>query len=530
MSDRDPLLSSVGQKRRCPVSYHFQFIRSKGAVLVLLWDFMIGIVQNELVYSAGDTTFNAIGWVGLTISFLLAGHLGDACFSRYKLIIIGSYLTMALLITQFIAFIVESSLPIMVVYGLLLITVASVRVTLLPFNYDQLTASSSDELSAVVHWHNIAPFIVVFFGQLIPDFVPDFTFTAICSVCITVILVSHSFFNRYLDTTPTNTTNPVKLIVRVLCYAWKHKYPENRSALTYWEEEAPSRLDLGKEKYGGPFTEEEVEDVKTAIRLLPIIAVCIIPDSLMNEFIIGVTYYGEYGCDESFIAEIGFSILGFIFLLLHQFLIHPCFYKYIPSMLKRIGLALVLVSVINIAFTIMTLIGKTTGHLHCLVALDELVSLPTGAVTWNLIFVIPKVLIWYAFEVTIFEFILAQTPNFMKGTFIGLWYSCRILRVPINFVLFLPFLHYIHSGESLGRGFYFFLTRAVLSISCLLLFIFIAKRYRFRVREVEINIHQIAESHTIRNIQQEYEYETRRREVDSSISTLHIISGFQSSS
>uniref|UniRef100_A0A1X7SJY2 Uncharacterized protein n=1 Tax=Amphimedon queenslandica TaxID=400682 RepID=A0A1X7SJY2_AMPQE len=37
----------------------------------------------------------------------------------------------------------------------------------------------------------------------------------------------------------------------------KHKYPENRSALTYWEEEAPSRLDLGKNKYGGPFTEEE---------------------------------------------------------------------------------------------------------------------------------------------------------------------------------------------------------------------------------------------------------------------------------
>ena len=30
--------------------------------------------------------------------------------------------------------------------------------------------------------------------------------------------------------------------------------------ITYWEEEAPSRLDLGKEKYGGPFT--EVEDVK----------------------------------------------------------------------------------------------------------------------------------------------------------------------------------------------------------------------------------------------------------------------------
>ena len=65
------------------------------------------------------------------------------------------------------------------------------------------------------------------------------------------------------------------MIVRVLCYARKHKCPENRSALTYWEEEAPSRLDLGKEKYGGPFTEEQqVKDVKNVLRLLPIILVC----------------------------------------------------------------------------------------------------------------------------------------------------------------------------------------------------------------------------------------------------------------
>ena len=30
-------------------------------------------------------------------------------------------------------------------------------------------------------------------------------------------------------------------------------------------------MDNGKEKFGGPFTEEEVEDVKTVLRLLPLI-------------------------------------------------------------------------------------------------------------------------------------------------------------------------------------------------------------------------------------------------------------------
>ena len=63
--------------------------------------------------------------------------------------------------------------------------------------------------------------------------------------------------------------NPLKLIYKVLKYAWKHKFPENRSAFTYWENDIPPRIDLGKDKYGGPFTTEEVEDTKSFFSHLP---------------------------------------------------------------------------------------------------------------------------------------------------------------------------------------------------------------------------------------------------------------------
>ena len=44
------------------------------------------------------------------------------------------------------------------------------------------------------------------------------------------------------------------------------------SAFTYLDEEQPSRLDFGKdEKLGGHFTEEEVEDVKTVLRLVAVL-------------------------------------------------------------------------------------------------------------------------------------------------------------------------------------------------------------------------------------------------------------------
>ena len=67
------------------------------------------------------------------------------------------------------------------------------------------------------------------------------------------------------------TINPFKLIFQVLKYAVKNKYPRLRSAFTYWEDKPYMRIDLGKAKYGGPFTTEQVEDVKIFFRLLPTI-------------------------------------------------------------------------------------------------------------------------------------------------------------------------------------------------------------------------------------------------------------------
>ena len=77
-------------------------------------------------------------------------------------------------------------------------------------------------------------------------------------------------YHKWLDT-HNKTGNPIKLIFQVLNYTRKNKYPRLRSALTYIDEEHPSRIDFGKHKFGGPFTEEEVEDVKTVYRLTPLL-------------------------------------------------------------------------------------------------------------------------------------------------------------------------------------------------------------------------------------------------------------------
>uniref|UniRef100_A0A1X7TWS5 Uncharacterized protein n=1 Tax=Amphimedon queenslandica TaxID=400682 RepID=A0A1X7TWS5_AMPQE len=394
-------------------------------------------------------------------------------------------------------------------YAVFFITMA-IRVNLVPFNIDQLIGSSSDELTAIIHWHNLGPLLgsfIIFNTNSLATEYQYMVWLGSIIACVATVLVSHNLFNGYLDTTPVNTVNPIKLIVRVLCYARKHKYPENRSALTYWEEEAPSRLDLGKDKYGGPFTEEEVEDVKTILRLVPLVFICGLSVGLYGRYTISMdaTSYGCNGLNTGMYVE----FIAYVFLVVFMLFIlkQSYFRKYIPSMLKRIGIGLVLIFIVNVLYTGLAFIGnyKFGETFHCLTVFDNiLLARPQN---WVYFDVIVETILWYTNNATSVEFILAQCPKSMRGAMIGLWLCLRNLRREFQFMLiFLPFLQYMSPDIPLGRGFYYLLTLSLVSLLVLVLFIYLAKRYKLRVREVEINIHQIAENYTIRYIEQDEEH------------------------
>ena len=86
---------------------------------------------------------------------------------------------------------------------------------------------------------------------------------------LTIAISCGMIFHSTLTIEP-QSRNPWKVVFNVLKYAATHKHPENRSALTYCED-PPSRMDLGKNRYGGPYTTEEVEDVKTFLRIMAVI-------------------------------------------------------------------------------------------------------------------------------------------------------------------------------------------------------------------------------------------------------------------
>jgi hypothetical protein len=121
--------------------------------------------------------------------------------------------------------------------------------------------------------------------------------------------------------------NPYKLAYKVIKYALKNKHPQRRSAFTYCEDELPSRLDFGKSKYGGPFTTEQVEDVKTFLRVLAVITFCsLIPSEAFlvykysNKLILLISHHGNT-TSECFVTAITSDLqflCGIILIPLHE--------------------------------------------------------------------------------------------------------------------------------------------------------------------------------------------------------------------
>ena len=87
----------------------------------------------------------------------------------------------------------------------------------------------------------------------------------VCSLL--AVVITCCCCRHYLFTESVYHTNPVKQIIKVLSFTAQHKQPVRPSAFTYGELPR-SRLDLGKERYGGSFTTEQVEDVKSFGRIL----------------------------------------------------------------------------------------------------------------------------------------------------------------------------------------------------------------------------------------------------------------------
>ena len=327
--------------------------------LFLLLTFCLGLLAN---YKLQDYTIIRIGIISLffatmvsSIYILILGSGLEHRFEKYRLLN-------------------EVVLCIAVCVILMALTCF---VCTLQLGLDQMPDASSSSITSFIAWSMFSVSAGSWVGEfldfalkdncfgLVEDTISSIQLYSLCAALFaSLILVLDLLFGKSWLIIEPNPPKSFTLIYCVLKFAAKHKAPLNRSALTYWEEDVPSRMDLGKSRYGGPFTTEQVEDVKSILRLfamslplwLILFALAFNPTfhdiSLQHRHI---KFHNFTNCTSDMLFCFTYSghLWSMIGILVYEFFIYPLFRDKLPSILKRIGVGSFLSLVLSIGFIIL---------------------------------------------------------------------------------------------------------------------------------------------------------------------------------
>ena len=514
--------------------YRMRKVTNRGAVLIVVWNLLVTTVLYYVIYKIQSPEkfcpmcFRSLS-VPLGLALLFAGFLADIYFKRYK-VLFWSIVFMWISVVLLTATILVESILLFRNYVQLIFLVSlgiccgGFQANIVQFGIDQLTDSSTNEILSFINWYLwsfISSAIVTNFASKCSPpqnkFITPFLLCFVLSVVVSLLFLC----NNVLIKEPI-TQNPFKLIYRVLKYARRHKRPQQRSAFTYCEDDIPSRIDFGKMKYGGPFTTEQVEDVKTFFGALGLV--------LIDGFIIGITYendlknyifgksisdhintYSLRECSYAFLFTDIYYISVALLIPINELIFYPLFQRCIPSVSCYWKIALGSIFQVVRYIILVTLVTLSRQHFmklnksvvnstYCIFyeSSNDL-DMATAIYSYKL-FAIPDVLSALSYVLIAtgsIKFLCAQIPYSMKGVIIGLFYGSMVVFSIVNTGIRLIFkdTYYAWSINSLfSCGFWYLQSKLVVLLIAIVVLILLAISYKKRKREdVLPNEHIFAE-------------------------------------
>ena len=418
-----------------------------------------------------------------------------------------------------------------VIIGILLFfsSIAAFNANVIQFGLDQLLDSPTEHLVLYIHWYVILSYMgTVFLKSLsamfrpmclieksswvvLVAFVDPFLGLCFFLLCISLFI---GYCKRYSWFLPDQgSRNPYVLVYNVICFARKHNIPIQRSAFTYCEDELPSRLDLGKEKYGGPFTVEQVENVKVFFNILkvllslgPLFAVERSTNILQHIFFMHLS--GQFSpCIETYLFMDLLPLLTSVTLLIfYVTILLPLISDYIPGILKRLWSGIILLTIPTICFFILDTVGhlNTSHNSECFLTNKYSLFSVNGSeleslgINYMFLF-IPNFFYscgYLIFHIAVFEFICSQSPHSMKGLLIGVFFAIRGIFQFLGALLFMfPFLGWKLSSSFPSCGFIYYLINIVFGLVGVVAYTWTARGYRNRQRDEPDNIYRYAEEY-----------------------------------
>ena len=495
------------------INFKIRYFYSKGTFVVLLWNTLIQIAVCSALRQYGPLfqgiqnagALYQMGLVPVLLTVILApltGWLADSKLGNYRVFKLGCFtLFLPTVIASIICIVIlentsNHTLSLVISGGIVPIMYAlgacglfASIITALQLGLDQMPDASSDNITSFIAWFVCSMFASYWISECV-YFLPYYCtnrnywlreqlFSLLPVLCMTVVCCSiFSFAPKWLIIEP-ESPKALKTIYQVLKFAAKHKAPLNRSALTYWEEDIPSRLDLGKSRFGGPFTAEQVEDVKTAFKILiiylPTFLACIALNSTQNIGLVDNIYDCTTGIEYTLVYSPWWNVV--VTTVVYELVVYPLIRNKVPSSLKRVGIVSFLTFVVNCGFLFVSI----CKFVH-LVDLSEL-QWP-----YNIHLILFGVTITFLIN-GVLEFVCAQSPYNMRGLFTGCTFFLLFFSIILGGIVFGLFNH--------CKQEYIFVTQnsftTALSLVGFILHCVLAHWYKRRVRDEDYPVHRVVE-------------------------------------
>ena len=370
--------------------------------------------------------------------------------------------------------------------------VSACIVTALQLGLDQMPDASSDNIISFIKWFIFSALFgefgewsseVIIRSTKMCTFVdPDnkFIFFSLYPVLAMSILCCSLFLlaPKWLIIEPKSPQS-LKIIYHVLKFAAKHKAPLNRSALTYWEEDVPSRMDLGKSRFGGPFTTEQVEDVKTFFKIIVIQIPLFIVSLSSRQLRVHLDSQPLPSINECTASLISLTyhpcVCAMLVTLISEFIVYPLVKMEPPSILKQIGFACFIIVVANIGI----LSAEVVSYFHNIQIWIEVGSSIIGGLV-HISFLTNTVLL----------FACAQSPYNMRGLLAGFAFLVHVLSLGLGEFFFGMTVKH---GDKCYNYIIYSSVMIAITLFGFILYCLLALWYKRRVRDEEYNAHRVVE-------------------------------------
>ena len=305
-------------------------------------------------------------------------------------------------------------------------------------------------------------------------------------VCMGIVLLLDFFLSSKWLIIEPKSPQSLKNIYRVLKFAARHKAPLNRSALTYWEEDIPSKIDLGKSKYGGPFTTEQVEDVKSFFRLLiiglPLTLVLLsvsfqVKDLNKPEELFHFTICKSHITSFFLTSSSCYGIYGAI---VFELAIYPFARNRWPSILKRIGAVPMIMTLVSFVCFVLELANNYLSD-----------STNQAVIEWtaHALYHSTSGLLLQVFLSSFLEFMCAQSPYNMRGLLL----SSAVPIAALSGAIGRNVGFFLIGGLSRSSQLIAFSVKTILCLIGFLLFCVVARWYKMRVRDEDYSPQRVVE-------------------------------------